>query len=384
MTGIAHRLTARLPDDNIYRTPPTAPTPGPDMQLSLKPDLEEARARWRAFWQHDLIKRPCTTVTCPRDGAGPIADRIYPIRPDHDFNAILDHEEQRLDATYFGGDALPFFIPSFGPDQLAAFVGARLEYSPSSSVTSWSVPFVESWQDALPLQLGAANNTWQRMIDLVTLAAERGEGRYLVGVLDLHSNFDWLAAIRDPQEVCMDLLDCPAAVRRAMGNVRALYLDVYNTLYQVGRMKQRGTIGTLPYYCEQPYALTQCDFACLLSPPQFNKFVLPALEDEWQFLDHSIYHFDGPVALQHFDTIAAAPDLDGIQWVPGAGGKPMIAWMDLLRKIQAAGKSVYVGCTPDELKVYHRELKPNLVLYDVAAKNQQEADEVLRWLENNT
>jgi hypothetical protein len=222
------------------------------------------------------------------------------------------------------------------------------------------------------------------MLELCRKAGERGKGKFLVGVLDLHSNLDWLAAIRDPIKLCLDLLDAPEQVHRAMANVRQLYPQVYKALYEAGNMKGRGTCGWLPYFCEGRFATTQCDFCCLLSPAQFNQFALPALEEECDFLEHSVYHYDGPVALQHFDAIMGIKSLDGIQWTPTAGGKPMIEWMDLLKRFQAAGKNVFVGCTAEELKVFHRELKPNLVFYSVGVGSQREADELLTWLERNT
>jgi hypothetical protein len=36
------------------------------------------------------------------------------------------------------------------------------------------------------------------------------------------------------------------------------------------------------------------------------------------------------------------------------------------------------------LKVFHRELKPNLVFYSTRARSEREAGELLRWLEANT
>jgi succinate dehydrogenase flavin-adding protein (antitoxin of CptAB toxin-antitoxin module) len=56
------------------------------------------------------------------------------------------------------------------------------------------------------------------------------------------------------------------------------------------------------------------------------------------FLDHCVYHYDGKGALGHLDDILAIPDIDVIQWVPGDGNPRSIEWMDLLHKIQAAGK----------------------------------------------
>lgn len=54
--------------------------------------------------------------------------------------------------TYYGGEAVPYFQPSFGPDQLAAFVGGRLDSSGASSHSTWSASFVESWQESLRLE----------------------------------------------------------------------------------------------------------------------------------------------------------------------------------------------------------------------------------------
>ena len=150
-----------------------------------------------------------------------------------------------------------------------------------------------------------------------------GEGKFLVGMLDFHSNLDWLAAIRGPDRLCMDLLDVPEQVHHAMASTRELYPQTYDALYKAGNMAGRGTCGWLPFFCQERYATTQCDFACLLSPPQFNEFVLPALEEESDFLDHSIYHYDGATALQHFDAVTGIKSLDGIQWTPTAGGPPI-------------------------------------------------------------
>lgn len=352
------------------------------MELSLKPDLADALARWRAFWHKEIIKRPAVVVTAPKDGVKPVPGPRYPTRPGDDFDKVLDQVEAHLATVYFGGEAMPRYEPCFGPDQLAAFVGARLDYSPDSSGTSWSVPFIESWETALPLRLEGPN--WLRMLEFCRKAGQRAKGKWVVCTLDMHSNFDWLVAIREPARLCMDLLDTPELIHRAMASVRALYREAYNAVHDAAGMAESGTSGWLPYYCEGRYCTTQCDFSCLLSPEQFNEFVLPALAEECEFLDHSVYHYDGRTCLQHFDAITGIKALDGIQWTPTAGGPTMMEWLPLIKRFQATGKHVYVSCSPDELKVYHRELKPNLVLYSVGCKTEREADELLRWLERNT
>jgi hypothetical protein len=353
------------------------------MELRYKPNLADAIEHWRAFWNQDLIKRPCCAVTAPKDGVEQVSAPQGQIPPDSDFARHLDQAEANLACTCHAGEAMPLFQPSFGPDMAAAFVGAPLDWSPDSADTSWSKPFVERWEDVLPLRLGG--DAWDRFVELCRLAGERGRGQFVVGMLDFHSNFDWLAAIRDPARLCMDLLDRPDLVRRAMASVRALYPIVYNTLYEAAGMAATGTGGWLPYWCEGRYVTTQCDFCCLLSPDQFRAFALPALEEECDFVDRSVYHYDGAACLQHFDAITGIRSLDGIQWTPTAGGPPITGWVELLQRFQARGKNVFVQCTADELKsVFHRALQPHLVFYRVHVGSEREADELLRWLERHT
>ena len=59
--------------------------------------------------------------------------------------------------------------------------------------------------------------------------------------------------------------------------------------------------------------------------------------------------------------------LDGIQWTPGSGNKPFIEWMDLLKRMQGAGKCLYIPCSLAELPAYHRELRPEGVFYATSA-----------------
>ena len=354
------------------------------MELSFKPSPGEALEHWRAFWNQDIIKRPCVAITAPKGGVQPVAGPPGQYLPDADFGQVIDQAEASMASTYYGGEAMPIFQPSFGPDQLAAFVGGRLDQSKDSAGTTWSVPFVDDWGTSLPLRLGQGNNSWQRMLDLYRQASERGKGKFLVGMLDLHSNLDWLASVRGPERLCLDIIDQPDTVHRAMANVRQLYRTVYQEIFKAGGMAERGTCGWLPYFCEGRFATTQCDFCLLLSPEHFGEFVLPAIDEESGFLDHSVYHYDGRGALKHFDAITGIDPLDGIQWTPSAGDKPMIEWIDLLKRFQSTGKSVFVGCSTEELKVFHRELKPNLVFYRTWARSEGEAEQLLKWLEANT
>ena len=90
----------------------------------------------------------------------------------------------------------------------------------------------------------------------------------------------------------------------------------------------------------------------MISPAMFREFVVPALTEQCEWLDYSMYHLDGTTALQHLDAILEIEPLDAIEWTPQSGleggGSPR--WYDLYRRIKTAGKSVQaVGVTPAEV-----------------------------------
>ena len=146
-------------------------------------------------------------------------------------------------------------------------------------------------------------------------------------------------------------------------------------------MDQLGTIGWIPIYCEGKVHVEQCDFSCMMSPADARRFVIPSIEKELETLDHAIYHYDGKMALGHFEDILAIKGLDCIQWCPGAGEKPTIYWMDLLKRIQAKGKSIWMQDWTKEQILADTELDPALTIFSLNLGSEAEAEDFMEKLE---
>lgn len=347
------------------------------MYLQHKPDFDQAREYWRAYWSGEIVDRPCV---CLKVGGGRIP-------PPTSLNGFMDADRVAANFDDWASDvpwmaeAVPFLQPNFGPDQFAAWLGGELIHSEAKD-TSWSKPIVRTWDQAhLESPIGI---WWERALEFHRRIAEVSEGRFLIGMADIHSNMDALSALRGPQDLCADLLDVPDEIDSAMVSVRRSFAPVFEGLEAAGQMADRGYIGWLPFYSQERFAVLQCDFACMVGPSHFRRWILPALEEEASFLDHAVYHYDGPDALVHLKDVLSIRQIDAIQWVPGEGNPPVIEWMDLLVEIQKAGKGLYIGASPDEVKVYHKTLKPEGVLYDVSVSTPQEAEDLLAWLKANT
>jgi hypothetical protein len=359
----------------------TTPSPRP-APLAFKPDLEDAARRWQAFYAGDLIDRPVVCVTAPREGRTFVRSSDYRERAFGDMDAIIARSLVNAEATCWGGEAVPAFYPSFGPDEIAVFCGAELCWSDDSGDTNWSKPCIEEWERDLPLVLKEDHPLWQRMLTFYRRAADRMAGKMLLCPLDLHTNMDLLAAARGPQRLCMDCIERPEAIDRAMEDARAVFPVVWNAVREAGRMDENG-------YCQCFYAMEgaatlQCDFSCMIGPEMFRRWVLPALEEEAGIVRHAMYHWDGPGALIHTDDLLKSKGLHTLSYVPGDGHGRHIEYLDLFRRVQAGGKAVQVWGSPDEIKAMHRELRPEKTLYCTGAGSRAEADALLEWFVKNT
>jgi hypothetical protein len=113
----------------------------------------------------------------------------------------------------------------------------------------------------------------------------------------------------------------------------------------------------------------QSDFSVMLNQKYFERFVLPDLKEQAEFMDYSFYHLDGPEQIRFLDDILKV--VDGIQYVPGAKpGMPQDGadeWIPLYKKIQKAGKNIHMTILdcPVVPKVYNKLDPKGLFVYAV-------------------
>ena len=350
--------------------------------LEFKPDIEEIARRWNAFYAGEIIDRPLICVTAPREGFKREKGSDYHERVFGDMDDIIRRALINAEATYYGGESVPTFNLSFGPDEIAAFTGAELKWSKDSGNTNWSVPYVDNWEKAFPLKIQSDNPLWQRMLEFYRKAADQVDGKMLLCSLDLHTNMDLLAAIRGPQRLCIDLIEQPEMIDRAMKDSMDIFREVWYATAKAGRMDEFG-------YCHVNYSMEgaatlQCDFSCMISPEMNRRWVMPALEEEAEITKHIVYHWDGPGALVHTDDLVASKGLHTLSYVPGAGQGSHADYMDLFNRVQKGGKSVHFGGSPDQIKMAHKELKPEKVLYTTHVGSQKAVEELLDWFVKNT
>ena len=336
--------------------------------LEWKPDFQQTIERFEAWWHGEIIDRP------------PLAVRVKPTRswdgpPEHggclaqrwlDVEYQLERAEAAMRQRDYPGDAFPALVPNVGPELTATLLGCPLEFSEH---TSWSRPVVhsfEEWNGIVGRPLDFDNPYWQAVERMTHLALERSEGRYLVGVCDLHDNYDTMAALRDPMYLCLDIGDDPDRIAEVAKDLRRVFIEAFARLWRPIKAAGMGCTTWTSIYHEGPAYLPSCDFWCMVGPELARDRILPDIRAEMAPLERSLFHLDGPDALRHLNLLLDLPELDAVQWTYGAGNGPASRWMGTFRRILDAGKSVHITGEADDLLKVLEALGPEGLFLDVS------------------
>lgn len=320
-------------------------------------DFEKRKQRFDAFWNREIIDRPLISITAPRKEQ---KERDFPI-PETleqrwtDIEYILNRIELTFENTLYLGDAIPSFWPNIGPDSFTAYIGGELTFKDEH--TSWVRPFVSDISGYDPV-FDRNSKWWKFMSNLIDAVCEVSRDNFLIGIPDLHGGGDSLVAAIGASELAMALYDKPDEVKRLMRKLTDIYYEVFDAYYEKISRVQEGSITWIPAYSRGKYTALQNDFSGLVSPEMFNVFFLNYdVVELSQYMDNSIYHLDGSIALGNLDYLLEVEILDGIQWVPGAGAKPMSEWIDVCARILNSGKCLQIHCGFNEVEFLLSKLK---------------------------
>jgi len=186
------------------------------MYLNNKPEAGKAFERIDAWLAHEII------------------DRVPVQFHRHDMSLKIDKslgwdslKERWFDSEYqvtryidsiegrsFLAESFPVFWPNLGPDVFAAFYGIELRYTEDSSYAIHSKEPIPDLIDRLVFS--KENGYFKKLEEMTKLALEMSEERYFVGYSDFQPGFGAVAAWRNPESLCLDIIMEPDGVKQML------------------------------------------------------------------------------------------------------------------------------------------------------------------------
>ncbi|MEX0777908.1 MAG: hypothetical protein WD042_19575 [Phycisphaeraceae bacterium] len=322
--------------------------------LALRPDFPQIARRYEAWWHHDVLDRPILQLRRNRNPSREITRRCELL---DDPTAWLAAKRADAEQHEYLADALPVVRVDFGPVLLGGLLGGRMEFEPH---TSWTHPYIdEDWSNAPTGAIADDNPYWVKLRLLLDLAAAAAPGQFLVATPDLGGSADVLLNLRGPSDLCLDAIERPQTVARTIHDIYAAWQRAFALLYdRVVSAHGAGVVHWLELWSDRPYGVPACDFNYLIGPHEFESLCLPDIARQAAAAGRAVFHLDGPGAARHIDALLDVPQLDAIQFTPGAGTPSTLPWIDMFRQVQQRGKSLLVFTPADEVLTLARELNP--------------------------
>lgn len=356
-----------------------------DNMVQYKPDWREARQRMTAWWEGKKTDRALARIQVPKKHVRPAYDTRLP-QKFADPDTVFRNLELLLTSTYWAGEAFPVHQVYLGAMFMCTYFGCEPKFHKGGAW--YSSPFT-CWEDIADLDFDPQNRWYRFVSDLTAQSARRAQGRYLTSVSGISASFDLFVELCGAEETLVAMSEKPAEVKRVRDRIIEWGKQTYDERYGLVAPFQEGSIDGMGIWAPGRVRYVQCDLCAMISPQMFDDLVLPEIRAFTEHVDYGIYHLDGEEQVRHLNSLLTLDALKVIQYVPSAA-KPSaegfhrdpMEWIDVFRRIQDAGKKLWISCPPQRIRPLFEKISPEGVfLWVVGCKDEQETDNVLRELD---
>lgn len=296
-------------------------------------------------------------------------------------DAIL-YFKRYAEATKYIGDGYRFLMPNLGPGCTPTFATGFAEFK---DITIW-VELHEPWDWDKILDLtGQDSSAYAEIaIEAVRRLCEEVQDSFVISSPDLGGIMDNIAAVRGTNNLLIDTLDEPQNIMRAITIFEKLW-NYYNDKFTdiINKNNHGCYVRQMRYLSSKPVITGVCDFSAMISPVQFEEFVLPTIKKQCDDFDgRMVFHLDGPGELPHVPKLLSIENLHAIQWVPGAGNEDTLSekHYPLYKQIIEGGKKIALGGCPYDLDGVKKLLKTfpkEAFLIPASVESEDEAKDFL-------
>ena len=354
-----------------------------------KEDWPEARSRWEAFWEGEVLDRVCIAVTAPRADA--VAGELKNVwRPLHeivelpelpstealytDVEFIIEYNNALFRSVFWGGEAMPVSSHRLG---YAAHGFPKVTFTRE---TVWAHPWLPRASPEF-YQFDPDNRWWRLVCEVQAAMLEDSRGKYFVGWPCIDPPTDVLSRLRGGSGLCTDIIDHPDEVHAILDHLIQTR-HWMNEQLDPPLLEQHGStfFGSVEWGPGHAFPL-QCDFSIMISPEHFREFVMPELTFFADRSERCKYHLDGPGALRHLPAILEIDKIKYVQWISGPGTPDGLYWQDVWETVRGAGRGMQIVLPYDQVEETVKAWGPKGLCINTKAPTEEAARDLLKAAE---
>ena len=350
---------------------------------------KQAIDRHEQFWERTNTDRPILNISYKKEGFVPYPTPKTPEQKFLDIDYKYNAYKHNAENMGYLAEGVPLLFTNLGPGCLAESLGSGYKLTDRSVWFDVNTP-VKDWDNPPKVEFDPKSELWTVMEKEQKLYASDPDVHF--SITDIGGIMDVVASLRGTQNLLYDLYDYPDEVREFTKQVKKEWFKAFDQQLKTVTSVDQPINNWMNIPSKKPWFPIQCDFCFMISPTQFEEFVLEDIIDQANYMERSIYHLDGIGELPHVDMLLDIENLGGIQWVPGDNTESVTdpKWLDLYKKIQDKNKCLVLTNCIDEndfegLERIVKTLDPRGVHLRINCSTKDKAEDLVekitRWSE---
>ena len=218
-------------------------------------------------------------------------------------------ENWHLQDAQLISDAIQPFSPAFGMPWVEAIAGCRVMAYPGSL---WAEPSLNSYDQRLPIEFDPDNPWLKVLISFTRELVKCSAGRFPIALPQMRGPLDTLAALRSPNQMCIDFLEAPEQVSRILGELTDLWIGIAEAVLAEIPPFHGGYCTRMKMWAPGKAITPQNDVSTLISPRMYQEFVSPWDQEIFGRFPFHSFHLHS-TEYRHIDTLLGSPQLTAIQ-----------------------------------------------------------------------
>ncbi|MCL2352694.1 MAG: hypothetical protein FWC55_09205, partial [Firmicutes bacterium] len=199
--------------------------------MDFAENWDKTKARFRGFWNGEIIDRCMAAAVAPRDNAR-FGDFPFPSDPEGreswwlDAERVFERQFDRIENTYYAGDAIPSISPDLGVAGHAGyFRGAGYAFGRDAI---WFRPFIGGIGQGIGgLVFDRETPLFRKTAEHCKYFCERSKGRVAVAMPKASGNADALAHALGSENLLVAMLEEPEETASALEKMQSAWEAVF-------------------------------------------------------------------------------------------------------------------------------------------------------------
>lgn len=279
-------------------------------------------------------------------------------------------------------DTFPRFTPAFGIPWVEAIAGCRVRAAIGSL---WAEPTPGDCRNHDKIRFAEDNPWLRKLIEFTQAMVELAGGRFSVAVPQMRGPLDTLAAMRTPEQLCVDLIECPEEVDEVLEALTDLWIQVGQAVLEVIPPCHGGYCARMYSRTPGPVITLQNDVSTLISPGLYHDHVRPLDEKIVRSFPYTEFHMH---ASEHHqvDNVLKLEGLTAVEFTleHTLGGPPLDKMLPLARRILDAKPLILACLDVDTAQRCLRELPARGLCIMVATSDPEIPSTFAGWCKEHS